>query len=84
MLSSVCSEFVFKRVCALFSGLLVSVMFSYTQPAHQSSGEQDWQFWGKWSGFKSGSRKWSCWMCVALSACGVIFERNFLKGEELF
>lgn len=73
-----------KGFSTLFSGLLVSVVFSYTQPAHQSPGEQDWQFWGKWSGFKSGNHKWSREVCVALSACGVIFERNLLIGEELF
>lgn len=83
MLSSVRSEFMFKR---LWCALQCAVSFSHVflQPAHQSSGEQDWKFWGKWSGFKSGSHKQSYGVCVALSVCGVIFERHLLKREELF
>ena len=75
-------------------------MFCYIQPgmetywcltrSHQSPGEQDWQFWWKWSGYKSGNDEWSCGVCVGLPYEHVVFcekaicsqERNCFEGME--
>lgn len=85
-----------KGFGTLLSGFLIwVVVFCYTLPgvetyrgltrSHQSPGEQDWQFWGKWCGYKSGNHERSCGVCrgVALSACGVLLESNLLRGKEL-